>query len=979
MEQQPRSHNFVPLVPTPPPSSLQTAGASGWYNLTAWAVNVTRYAPFLEELVWAGPRMFMKLGSYMALSEPLDAPPSHHYASTTVGADLLRPLAADPNLYNILEPNPGLPASPGHASVAASEDPLTHASRLSLDGARGLGSVFSYATSKWALSCIAMAIVLNRTHIFAATRRRLRFRWHIRLLLRLAPILLLVVQVCRLLQSIQCQTSPDFARLRWGDSNRSSDLMFSHPSALLNALSSNLLLGATDEQSCVAAGMTPASVPGAPQSLQGSLSLLWPLFGTFCLSHFLETVSCAVQGRPIAAETGMTLFEQSLAFAEADAAVSNQLGWGAFSKTQQASGQSSSSLGSAIALTRSMILKRVNTAPEVLLVAILSSMTHVTSHILGVFDLQAKYRLVNTGFWGLCFMVSIVWSAFSFELGNPSAQGLLRFPTVCIIGFVPHVLVLAGIATCICIYGLALLLSALAPPADEQLSSMSLRQRLAHAHNNMQANVSISDIRITREMDFYTALLRTGFAAITMASEAVYLNEDRGVSLQRHTWLEEARFREVEELQRQCIGMGLPNSRHDQIGTIGLIPVKGGSVAASNGYSRERAAQKLPKGRGERGLRVGTGAAERSSRWLMALEFLLSIGKLVARVGALSVLWVLGAIRIRAQPAWLLWLARRPKSTDDEKKASKLERDLRARRQPTPYDDNTLIPRTDGIDVETEFRRLSGFEDEERLDNDLYRYWLKGGWWGSCDSSGNFEPSPTDDDWDNTSVVSMASAGGDAAEEEGEWESEDDGLRTPTQRSPRLSRGDDDDDDDDDAPFVDSPLGMGDLARLLHPTSREERDEALTLAAHLQSNAVMTRASFRRLEHLRRTRILTTPGLGGSPHGGGGSGPLGRNVRLGADDEERLLEQLLLSRRQASPRAGAVLPIAGPGSVDASAGGGESPPCVVCQSSSRTIIVWPCRCLSLCDDCRVSLAMNNFDKCVCCRRDVMSFSRIFVP
>jgi hypothetical protein len=33
----------------------------------------------------------------------------------------------------------------------------------------------------------------------------------------------------------------------------------------------------------------------------------------------------------------------------------------------------------------------------------------------------------------------------------------------------------------------------------------------------------------------------------------------------------------------------------------------------------------------------------------------------------------------------------------------------------------------------------------------------------------------------------------------------------------------------------------------------------------------------------------------------------------------------------------------------------------------------------LCDDCRVSLAMNNFEKCVCCRREVISFSRIYVP
>ncbi|UKZ47885.1 hypothetical protein TrVGV298_002119 [Trichoderma virens] len=48
---------------------------------------------------------------------------------------------------------------------------------LSLDGVRGLGSVFSYATNRWTLWCITMAAFLNRTHIFAATQRRLRLRW----------------------------------------------------------------------------------------------------------------------------------------------------------------------------------------------------------------------------------------------------------------------------------------------------------------------------------------------------------------------------------------------------------------------------------------------------------------------------------------------------------------------------------------------------------------------------------------------------------------------------------------------------------------------------------------------------------------------------------------------------------------------------------------------------------------------------------
>merc|ERR1712000_357054 len=76
-------------------------------------------------------------------------------------------------------------------------------SGLSVDGVRGFGSVFSYATSRWAIACIAMAIILNRTHIYAATRRRLRLRWTARLLIRITPIILISVQAVRILQSLQ--------------------------------------------------------------------------------------------------------------------------------------------------------------------------------------------------------------------------------------------------------------------------------------------------------------------------------------------------------------------------------------------------------------------------------------------------------------------------------------------------------------------------------------------------------------------------------------------------------------------------------------------------------------------------------------------------------------------------------------------------------------------------------------------------------
>ncbi|KAF5531910.1 ASI1 [Fusarium napiforme] len=958
------ANEFVPSAPSPLTSftsntALDSANASGpWYNPAVWTVNVTRYAPILEDLVWAGPRFVKKLGSYISAPEHLETTTGNsNYIPAVVGASTIL-AEADPTIQNIMEPLLGT----GGSETAATA-PI---GRVPVDSVRSLGSVFGYATSKWALCCIAMAVILNRTHIFAATRRRLRLRWPTRLLLRFVPIVLLVVQARQLLQSIQCQTSSDFSELRWGNASKSSDLMFSHQNAFLNSLSSILLFSASDEQSCIAVRMIPSDESGSARNLTGSLSKLWPLFGTFCLSQFLETVSCAVQGRPVAPETGMTLFEQSLAFAEADAAISNQLGWNLFTKTTSAD-VPASGLGNAIALTRSMVMRRVNTSPEVLLVALLSSLTHITSHILGVFNLQAKYRLISTGFWGLCFMASIVWAAISFDLDNPSSQSLLRFPTVCIIGFVPHVLVLLGIAICLFIYGLALLLSAFSAPSTSDMASMTIRQRLIHAHENMQANVSLSSIRITREMDFYTALLRTGFGAITMASEAVYLNEDKGISLKRRTWLEEQRFKEAEELQRKLIGGGggLPDSRYDQIGAIGLIPVKGGPSIASNGYARERAAQKIPKGRSERNLHAGIGASERSSRWLMALEFLLSINKLIARISAKSLLWCLATLRIRYQPVWLLWLAQHPKSMDGQSKSS-------SRKQPRPrgpssYNDGR-IPKEETADIEAEFRRVCIDQDEESLDRELYKYWVKNGWWGSADSSGDFEPH-SDDDFDTTSVISMSTTG-DGVENYQAWESEDendDGQRTPTQRSPQISR--------ESTPFHDTPMQISDLARLLHPTSPEEREEAVTLSAHLQSDGIMTRAKYRRMEQLQRTRVLASPGSGLLQPKASIMQP-GRSNKLDPDEEERLLEQLLLSRRQAFASAACSETSWENGG---SGFGSDGPQCVVCQSSPRTIIVWPCRCLSLCDDCRVSLAMNNFDKCVCCRREVISFSRVFVP
>lgn len=50
--------------------------------------------------------------------------------------------------------------------------------------------------------------------------------------------------------------------------------------------------------------------------------------------------------------------------------------------------------------------------------------------------------------------------------------------------------------------------------------------------------------------------------------------------------------------------------------------------------------------------------------------------------------------------------------------------------------------------------------------------------------------------------------------------------------------------------------------------------------------------------------------------------------------------------------------------------------CVVCTENQRTIILWPCKCFAICDDCRVSLSEKNFAQCPCCRTSVHGYSKV---
>ena len=124
--------------------------------------------------------------------------------------------------------------------------------------------------------------------------------------------------------------------------------------------------------------------------------------------------------------------------------------------------------------TKSEILDKMNTPPEVLLMELILCLNKLTSQILGMLGLQARYRLRPES--------------------GPEAI-ILRFPTVCIIGFIPYLLILIEIILCDCIYSLALFLCFLSL-LDDGTRPQSLFYRFRMTRKDMQANAQLTNIRL---------------------------------------------------------------------------------------------------------------------------------------------------------------------------------------------------------------------------------------------------------------------------------------------------------------------------------------------------------------------------------------------------------------------------------------------------------------------------------------------------
>ncbi|OAX85385.1 hypothetical protein ACJ72_00233 [Emergomyces africanus] len=872
-----------------------------------------------------------------------------------------------------------------------------------LHNMRKFGGFFSYMTSRWSIACFAVALTLNRVTIYGSTRRHLSLKWHIRLALRIIPVILFTSQIAALLQAIRCQTSPEYPQLRYGKPGKRSSLDYGGGGGFLYTLSSLLLPWQNDEGSCNAVHMNRVS--GTKDIPYGSFSLLWPVFIRLCLSQFVETLSCALQGRGVTTEAGMSIFEHSLAFAEAETMISQSVGLGLFglpkgSGQSSASNNTSSSTATKLLLSRNQVLDRLNVTPELLMIALISCCNSLSSNILDIFGRQNQGRLINTTFWGVCFMASMLLSFFDGSPLGGNDAGVLRFPTVCIVGFVPHLLILVGILTCLAIYGLALLITAFSLPSNLPPPT-SLRERFSLAHANMQGASQIRNVRLNLREDFYTALVRIGYASLAAASDAVFLNEGKSVVARSMTWLEEDRLSEIESLR-------VNNANRTQYHVSDPMDLFAGTNNSFNfdiptretewesGYSREKKIEKQRKGARSMEKRTamgGVGAFQGASRCYHGFTFFRGIFFLLVGWAAFWFMRVLDLAGITRRPRWLTKLG----GTGRKQSIARRADNLNSLDFWVLTDKGELIlPEDHEYDVEKEMRKRElanasqwGTAEESRFDMKLYNWWKIGGSWGDRDDSGDY--SPSQEDWeDTTSVVSMSTA------TESDWEAyESDGRRTPTQTSPYTIRDQRNASSDINSRSTTPPdetiLDVGSLARLLDPKDNETRHEARVLASHLMAadeGKIMTRSRFRTQMEQERARVLTSSRYNTAHVLSNTSTLPGSNEkgRPSPEEESEILENLILSRRlghenrsdthskhqhrqqeQQSWKTGA------------SGLGADGPQCVICQAAPRSIIAWPCRCLCVCEDCRVSLAMNNFGSCVTCRCEVAGFVRLWVP
>ncbi|MDI1486506.1 MAG: hypothetical protein OHK93_005737 [Ramalina farinacea] len=473
---------------------------------------------------------------------------------------------------------------------------------------------------------------------------------------------------------------------------------------------------------------------------------------------------------------------------------------------------------------------------------------------------------------------------------------------------------MAGILVCCAIYFLALTVCILFPP--EGVNQLGLWGRARWAKDNLQVSDRFSTImRLDMQQDFFSSLLRTGFAILTAASEAVYLSEYEPVGIPRWTWLEEERLKQLDYSTDSTRQRSIHVEPHAQSrGFSGY-----GNAVNPSPNETEPGHEEDGVGHLQRGNRYGKGPKD-----IRVYKFLKNIFRLSVE-----------GLRILVNKIWALAGFRPPLSRSkkpESHQGTQNPHDDESKDKDYPVfwmisEDGVLSrAKSKDVDVEEETRIRMHLSypsppSEEQISKHLYDWWRRNGWWGELDSSGTYTASTQDDEDDTTSLISMSTTNAETSDEESGWQSDpDSGRSTPTQHrpNPRLARS--------PSPLFDHGLDAAALAALLNPKDLESRQQAKILAHTLTATGITTRSRYQRAINQERTKLLTSAARTTKQ-----SGPFPQ------EEEAELLESIIHMRRSKAARTQSHQ------DSESWASGGAA--CVVCQCEPRSVLVWPCRCL----------------------------------
>ncbi|KAK6202978.1 uncharacterized protein RJT21DRAFT_23617 [Scheffersomyces amazonensis] len=735
------------------------------------------------------------------------------------------------------------------------------------------GGITTYCCSIYGLSCLVMALILNRTLVMASTNSHHTQQMAINrnrgiasipksaeilkklsiLSFRIGVIGLLLYNAYNVLVTLNLLSHiglsddplPWFYKLL-PDKLFSYDVTYFATNKYMKTPTTQVMIGPTSD-------------------------MYWPIFLNFCLSSFTETFISSIQGRKPYTESGITIFEHSLAFQE-------------FSSS------------GAFFFGNSKFLKRPT--EQVLLATLFSIFNHLNIHV-GALLNDNKYRLIPSSIIGITFLTYFISTLFNWKI--------IGFPTILILTFIPQVLILIIIAISTIIFIAAVITNGFS------LQDLNYASFFIHETNEDEPDFASRNFNVHLYDDFYTALLNIGMLAITSAGKSSYITELSLVTLDDQTWIERSIWEKVK------YNFNRHSSSNPDLRSLLQKKAYDNLITSPS--------QKLIKGGYDDGNNEQDDNKKSKSVFRKRYHY---VNQMISHT--FEVLWGVIINRILRElipTAFKKYILKRPIKTPDlNVRESELEYERRKHKVPSFL--RSLVKRRDKQVDPISLELYS----EEKLENE-YGNILQQEYLPELDSSPDYVP--IDEVYSESEV--------EIEDSESEIEQIDTHMSILRNRI--------------------VPTHSDTLTPIQELFTSEEFNEIMAnseqvsiMQFHMSNSegGIVTRSRYNHNHNHKHQNINNNNN--------------NNTNQLGNDESLKLLELIIAKRAHINPDTFY---------DDRASELASRLDCVICQTNTREIITWPCKCFAICESCRLSLVSKGIEGCVCCRRQVEGVSKVFIP